>query len=582
MYASQKNVQILVALLKEHGVRHAVISPGSRNMALVRSLENDPFFTCYSVVDERSAAYFAIGVSLANDEAPVLLSCTSAQATRNYLPGLTEAYYRGTPIVAITADYRESHIGQGLMQTVDQMSMPKDTHKASVRLPVVSDEDDAWYCERLVNEALLELHHHGTGPVHIDLPIDEHWEGYVESLPSVKRIDRYTMQTPDLPPLGASKILVVVGEHAPFSAQQAQALEAFVEATGAVVYTTHLSNYHGAGSVNGSLVVLNLKGKGADAYTPELLITVGGQHGDYDIASVLNAMKPRHWRVSLDGRIQDTYGSLEAVFEMSEADFFSAYASRQVAEPSREFQATWEKANAERAIPDGLPLSHAFVAGVLAPQIPHGSSIHFAILSAYRNWSFFHLHPSIAGYSNVAAYGIDGCVSTFIGHSVATEELTFLVVGDLSFFYDMNSIGIRHVKNNARIILVNNNGGGEFRLYSHAADRYFGEDADTHIAAAGHHGMAQAWAESMGWLYRAVRTKQDLVDVADAFVSPSDKPFIIEVFTTMHDDSEGVRIIREANTHESLARRLAKRLPPSVADAVPPRVKELAKRVIKR
>ncbi len=115
VYASQKNVQILVSLLKQHGVRHAVLSPGSRNMAIVASLESDPWFTCYSIVDERSAGYFAVGVSLAHD-APVLLSCTSAQATRNYIPAMTEAYYRGVPLVVVTADYRIEKIGQGVVR----------------------------------------------------------------------------------------------------------------------------------------------------------------------------------------------------------------------------------------------------------------------------------------------------------------------------------------------------------------------------------------------------------------------------------------------------------------------------------
>src|SRR5690606_17742077 len=142
--------------------------------ALVKSLENDPYFSCYSVVDERSAAYFAVGVSLEHGE-PVALSCTSAQATRNYIPGLTEAFYRGIPIVAITSDYRPSLIGQGVMQTVRQVEMPSDTHKLAVQLPVVENADDEWYCGRLVNEALLALHHHGTGPVQINVPIDEHW-----------------------------------------------------------------------------------------------------------------------------------------------------------------------------------------------------------------------------------------------------------------------------------------------------------------------------------------------------------------------------------------------------------------------
>ena len=391
MYASQRNVQIVVALMKSHGVRHVVISPGSRNMALVRSFDHDPFFTCHSVVDERSAAYFAIGISLATNE-PVALSCTSAQATRNYIPGLTEAYYRGTPIVAITADYSLSLIGQGVMQTVRQFELPSDTHKVAVQLPVVKDADDEWHCTRLVNEALLGLSHHGSGPVQINIPIDEHWEGGVNKLPSVKHIARFSHEDPEMPPIKGTRVMVAVGEHAAFTSEEYQALESFVQAFGAVVYTTHLSNYHGLGSVNGSLVVMNVREAGYRAYAPDLLITIGHQLGDYDIDAFIRATSPEHWRVSLDGRVSDTYRTLTNVFEMSDSTFFSRYASMSSASPDFSYQEVWAKANAQRAIPSNLPLSHAFVAATLSPLIPRGSSVHFAILSALRNWSFFQVN----------------------------------------------------------------------------------------------------------------------------------------------------------------------------------------------
>lgn len=585
MYASQKNIQILVALLKQHGVRHAVLSPGSRNMALVRSLESDPYFTCYSVVDERSAAYFAIGVSLEHGE-PVALSCTSAQATRNYIPGMTEAYYRGIPLVSITADYKPSMIGVGTMQALQQMSIPKDSAKVSVQLPIVHDGDSEWHCARLVNEALLGLSHHGTGPVHIDVPVEEHWTGGVEALPPVRKIERHVQSEDHLPPITGRKILVAVGEHAPFSERQERALAAFADAYGAVVYTNHLSNYHESGAVDGSLVVLNIRGQDVSDYAPDLLITIGDQIGDYDIDGFLRSVRAEHWRVHLDGALLDTYESLTRVFEMPEEEFFTRYTELAPVSSDESYRQVWAIANAKRCVPEELPLSHAFVAGTLAPLIPAGSNIHFAILSAFRNWNFFSLEPTVTAFANVAAYGIDGCLSTFIGHSVASERLSFLVIGDLSFFYDMNAIGNRHVKNNARVVLVNNNGGGgggEFRLYDNAADKNFGEEADLHIAAAGHHGAARAWVESMGWDYIEVKNKQDLLDNADRFVSnSSSRPIFMEVFTTMQDDSDGVRIIRDANTHAALRDRLLGRLPVPMMRAIPRPIKQAAKKLLGR
>ncbi|MFT3944229.1 MAG: thiamine pyrophosphate-binding protein [Ancrocorticia sp.] len=561
MYSSKKNVQVLISLLKAHGVRHAVLSPGSRNMAIVASLENDPDFTCYSVVDERSAAYFAIGISLAH-QAPVALSCTSAQATRNYIPGMTEAYYRGTPLVFITADYKRSQIGQGVMQALDQMSIPADAAKVSVNLPLVKSTEDENYCSRLVNEALLELDHHGTGPVHINIPIEEHWEGGVRSLPPANVIARHTSTT-SMPDISGRKIMIAVGQHFPFGGGEAEALSNFAERHDAVVYTNHLSNYHGKNAVQASLVLPNVDNAHLSDLRPDLLITIGGQIGDYDFDDFTRKIPFEHWRVHPDGKIQDTYGKLSAVFEMGEEEFFRSYLDGR-SESSTGYADSWVKASSERVTPKKLPFSQAYVASELSARIPANSSIHFAILNAFRNWSLFEMDPSIDAYCNVAGFGIDGCLSTFLGHSVATEKLCFLVIGDLSFFYDMGAAGIRGLTSNARIILVNNNGGAEFRLYSNAAERSFGEGADKHIAAAGHFGSARAWVESMGWGYRAIRTKKDLKAGAEWLLSDSDRPLIMEVFTTSHDDSEGVRMMREANTVLSLKKRIASTLPPGV------------------
>ncbi|MGK0741648.1 2-succinyl-5-enolpyruvyl-6-hydroxy-3-cyclohexene-1-carboxylate synthase [Leucobacter sp. Z1108] len=567
MYAAQKNVQLLVALLKAHGISHVVISPGSRNMAFVRSVELDPFFTCYSVVDERSAAYFAIGISLATGQ-PVAMSSTSAQATRNYIPGMTEAFYRKVPLVVITADFHESLIGQGTMQAIRQMSIPSDSAKVSVQLPVVEEQQDAWYCERLINEALIGLHFNGSGPVHINVPIAEHWEGSVTHLPQVKEIRHYNAHSEDMPQLNNAKILVLVGAHHPFSPLEQSSLERFVESYGAVVYTNHLSNYHGAGAANGSLIVRGIPSTDRKFYEPDLLITIGEQIGEYDIDGFLKRARPVHWRVNSDGSVVDTYQSLSAVFQMPESYFFDHYSSLTETSGIDSYRMLWEKANARRVVPTELPLSHAYIAGVLSPLIPSHSVMHFAILSALRNWSFFQLDRTISCYSNVAAFGIDGCLSTFIGHSSATDQLCVLVIGDLAFFYDMNSIGIRHVRGNARIVLVNNSGGGEFRTYSHSANRYFGDAANEHIAAAGHWGSARGWAESSGWSYLSARTKEEFHASISDFLGESDVPVLLEIFTTMQDDSDGVEIVHRANTHRSLEQRIAQFLPPDVKKAV--------------
>jgi 2-succinyl-5-enolpyruvyl-6-hydroxy-3-cyclohexene-1-carboxylate synthase len=562
MYSSKKNVQILVALLKEHGVRQVVISPGSRNMSIVSSVETDPFFTCWSVVDERSAAYFAIGISIAQD-CPVMLSCTSGQATRNYIPGMTQAFYSGAPLVVVTADWAPSKIGQGVMQALNQLSLPADATKISVSLPVVKDKDDAKNCARLVNEALLELRHHGSGPVHINVPIEEHWDGGTNSLLQAKIIRRFG-HGDSLPDIQGRRIMIAVGEHKPFGPEQETALSDFAERYDAVVYTNHLSNYHGKNVVNAGLLVESIGRFEKKAYHPDLLISIGGQLGDYDFDAMVRRLKCDHWRVNEDGEIRDTYGQLTNVFELREQEFFSLYLGGEKIDTggTKRFFDLWSSAKTVVKVPKNLPLSQTSVAAIVAPLIPRESVIHFGILSSLRNWSMFDLDASIKCFSNVAAFGIDGSMSTFIGHASAVDDLCFLVIGDLSFFYDMNSIGIRGIKSNARILLINNGGGGEFRQYSHSAQRYFGEAANAHIAAAGHFGSAAEWVQSMGWGYFGAKTEQCLVDSLDWFTGLSDVPLLLEVFTTMEGDSDALRLFRQLNSTESFEKRSGKKLPP--------------------
>ncbi len=558
MYTAQRNIQILVSLLKQHGIRDVVISPGSRNMGLVHSVEDDPFFRCYSVVDERSAAYVAIGISLETKD-PVVISSTSGQATRNYIPGMTEAYYRAVPLIVINGDYKRSKIGQGWMQTAEQMGLPADTCKKSVHLPVVRDESDASYVARQVNEALLEVHHHGTGPVHINVETEEHWPGGVDILPRAPKIDRYVLGD-ELPALGHRRILVVVGEHAPFSAEQKRALDAFSLAHNCVVYTNHLSNYRGPRSVHANLFLEGMDAANFRDIAHEILITIGQQHGDYPIEGKLVNGDYEHWRVNQDGKIQDPYGRLSKVFELSEEEFFNCYSAITPAAGLSSFYYSWQQKMPPRRVPE-LPLSHAFVAQTLSPLIPPGCSLHFGILSSLRNWNYFDISAEVECHSNVAAFGIDGCVSTFIGQSIAADRMNFLIVGDLALFYDMNVLGNKHIKSNARIVLVNNAGGGEFQLYSHAASK-FGESSNRHIAAAGHFGSAQAWVESMGWSYIPVRSKAQLVDNAEKLVGESERPVLMEVFTTMEDDSDAVKMLVAENASLSLKGKLIASLSP--------------------
>ncbi|WP_276509898.1 thiamine pyrophosphate-binding protein, partial [Psychrobacter cibarius] len=229
-------------MLKAHNIKHVIASPGTTNTALVSSMQQDPYFTMYSSVDERSAAYMACGLAAELGE-PVVISCTGATASRNYLPGLTEAYYRKLPVLAITSMQPFNRVGHLVAQVVDRSVMPKDSVNLSVSLPTVKDSDDVWECEIKVNQAILELKRAGGGPVHINLPTTYTKPYTTKNLPTYRIIDRITVN--DQFPKLLGKIAVFVGSHKKWNALETQALERFCDSHNAVVFCDHTSGYYG-------------------------------------------------------------------------------------------------------------------------------------------------------------------------------------------------------------------------------------------------------------------------------------------------------------------------------------------------
>jgi 2-succinyl-5-enolpyruvyl-6-hydroxy-3-cyclohexene-1-carboxylate synthase len=574
MITDYKHVRMLLSLLKQYNIKHIIISPGSRNISIAKSVEDDPYFTCYSVVDERSAAYFAIGVSL-EVNAPVAITCTSAQATRNYFPGLTEAYYRKIPILAITTDYDECYTGQLNMQSISQMEMPSDTANVSVDIPIIKDANDSLLVNRRLNLALDALTRNGGGPAHVNIRINAHWKKGEDILETARKITRYTPLDGQWPKITAKRILLVVGGHRPFTKKQTTAIEAFTNSYNVAIYVNHISNYNGLKTVHGNKLLMT---SNFGDLIPDLVITIGGHLGDYPIDGNLKNNKIEHWRVSHDGLYGDTYNSLTTIFECSEDYFFERIADNMKQPANDEYYLNWKAEIANITIPDELPLSHAHVAKKLSPLIPLKSNLHFAILSSLRNWELNDLDPSIKCYSNVAAFGIDGDLSTFLGQSIVSSELNFLIIGDLAFFYDMNALGIRQLKNNVRIVLVNNSGGGEFRLYTHAANS-FGDLSNRHIAAAGHFGTsAEGWVKNNNFEYVPVRSKKNLENALHTFIKPSQKPMLIEVFTSMSDDSYALETAINSNKQVTQSNKIKQ----TIKDNLPSGLKSGIKKILGR
>ncbi len=543
-YTDEKNALIVIALLKANGIRKVVASPGATNVTLVGSMQNDPYFEVYSSVDERSAAYMACGLAYESGD-PVVISCTGATASRNYLPGLTEAYYRKLPVLAITSAQIFAKIGHHVPQVVDRSLKPNDAVRLSVTLPLVKDSDDFWECEVKVNQAILELKRHGGGPVHIDLPTIYSQSYQTKELPKCRVINRLGRKD-ELPKL-TGRVAVLVGAHKLFTEDETKALDDFCAAYNAVVFCDHTSAYIGKYRVLYSLAASQDKLDLAED-RPDVLIHIGEITGDYASTSMVGK---EVWRVSEDGELRDTFRKLRYVFEMDEKYFFSKYA-KNLNQTSDHYlqQCQGRLEDIRKSMPD-LPFSNLWLASKLAHLIPSGSVIHFGILNSLRSWNFFDLPGTVTSMSNVGGFGIDGGLSSLLGASLANpEKLYFGVIGDLAFFYDMNALGNRHVGRNFRLLIVNNGKGTEFRQYNHVA-AHFGDDTDEFIAAAGHYGnkssqLVKHYAEDLGFEYYSAANKGEFESVYKVFVDPEvgTRSVVLEVFTDSEEESKALEMIR--------------------------------------
>ena len=533
IYTIQENVRIVISLLKQYNIRHIVVSPGGTNIPISHAVQDDPFFICYSIPDERSAMYFAIGLHLQTGEI-IATSCTSAQATRNYVPGLTEAFYKHTPILAITTAKLERFQYQDYMQAPDQCSLPKDAVKKSFDLPPVTDENTRLQVYHNAKEAILETTHRNPGPIQLNIRIVDAQQGRFEDieLPAIRPLKRYMAwdEWSDCD-LNNKKVLVVIGEHRPFSKRQQKAIDLFCEKNNTVVYTNHLSNFSGKYSISANLLI---SCGGFETLKPDILITIGGQTGDYSIYNALKSCSAiEHWRVAEDGHFVDTYGILTKIFECPDYFFFENIAQGSCC--NHDYYERWNELNSLLNLNIELPFSNTYIAQQLHCHIPEKSIMNFAILNSLRSWNYFPLHKSIHGFGNVAAFGIDGCNSMLFGESMTTNNLCFIVTGDLAFFYDMNALGIRHLKNNVRVLLINNGGGAEFKIMTGSWKEKV--NVERYISANGHNGSAKGWAETCGFKYLSAKDKSEFDSVYNQFLSVADCPILFEVFTTEENDA---------------------------------------------
>lgn len=548
MYSDNKTVQIVIALLKEYGVRIAVLSAGTRNVPVVHSLEQDPYFSCYSIVDERSAGYFALGLALETGE-PILMSCTSGTAAVNYASAMWEASRQKLPLIALTSDRNQYYLNQMEDQMITQEGLYRDACRKSVTLPIVDDEKDSWYCKRLVNEALLELHHRGGGPVHINLPTE--WGLFAQNfntlqLPHCKRINRYSyrdMRT-EVTSLvdklkNKQRIMVIYGQSQPVSKDNRAAIESFASTYRCVIATETISNLQCKGAIATSLICRAVTKDMFQDYSPELVISV---RGDY-VSTLKGMLKScetdyEHWVVNEDGSIVDQFKRLTTVFECSADEFFDCLSTHGGATvPENSYFKFWQERVNSLPKPK-FPYSSAYAMQEFLKIIPPDSLLHYGNGVAVHMAQYFPHDSSIITYCHSGTTTIDGSLSTFIGQASASARLCFAFIGDLSFFYDMNALWNRYVGRNVRILLYNNEGGQTFHWNAAREINTLG----LHTSAE-HFTSAKGWVESRGFKYLSARSKEEFDALLPEFVSPqADAPVLFEVFTKKESDG---RVLHE-------------------------------------
>ena len=548
MYTEIKPYQIIIQLLKERGIRHCVLSAGSRNVPFVHSIEEDPFFKCYSITDERSAGYFALGLSQRIHE-PVVISCTSSTATCNYWPPVAEAYYQHVPLIVLTGDRDYEMLGQWEDQMIDQVGMFDRHVRKSVNLPIVRDDDDYIYCRRLVNEALLELNHNGTGPVHINVPMKYYSTTFpLHSLPEVQAIhrvdwnssqDEWQEKVNQL--VAAKRILVVCGQESYVSDEQQRQMTEFFHKFNSAIAVDYMSNIECEGTFNPSVCMDTryVSDKKFEELLPDIVISFGGM-----VFSGLKAMllryhgKYEHWLVQEDGEVCDLFKSLTTIFACTPEYFFkyfNEHVENGIANDMKYHNELVDYADSVK-YPD-FGWSNIYAIKNVVTRIPSESLLHLSINNAIRITNFFKLQPHVKVYANIGTHGIDGCLPSFLGQAVADSDTpSFLVIGDLSFFYGMNALRSRHIGKNVRILLLNNHGGEEFYYNG----RWRNKASDLHTTAR-HNAKAEGWAKSCGFTYLTASDKKSYDAAVDQFMDSSvEGPILFEVFTEMSTDAQAI------------------------------------------
>jgi len=545
-------VQLVVDQCEAHGIKNIVFSPGSRNSPFAISFDENPFFKTYVIHDERSAAFFALGISQELQE-PVALCCTSGTAALNYYPAIAEAYYRSIPLVVITADRPQSWINQGDGQTIVQQNVFKNHIRYEVNLTDGKNTDtDRWFAQRETAIAFSILNDNWKGPVHINIGLNEPLYNTIEKQENYSRKFNQNHFNKSLnidfkqriiPILENSKILILCGQLPPNQSLEI-ALEKFSNHSNVVVLVENTSNIQNEKFIHCIDRVLNGIPENDTAFHPDLLITLGGAVVSKKIKAFLRKAKPKnHWKIGYDFPNMDTFQCLTDSIEIAEKDFFDEINQLHFNRNQLNYFGKWKSIDIQSqdkigSVVNNLPsFSDIHVFYHLIDCLPENSVLHIGNSSVVRYTQLFDPIKNIRYESNRGTSGIDGSTSTAVGAAIANPAMQhYLITGDISALYDSNAFWISNFPKNLKILVINNFGGGIFRIIpgpatSKQRDEYFEAKHSQNITSV---------ANAYGINALTVKVLEDLVNLLPEFLNLDNDIQLIEVYTDANQNAENL------------------------------------------
>ena len=532
--------QSILEIFLAKGITTIVISPGSRNAPLTIGFASNPAFTCYSIADERSAGFFALGIAQQTNK-PVALVCTSGSALLNYYPAFAEAFYSQIPLIVLSADRPQSKIDIGDGQTIRQENVFANHSLYNANLnEEVSRENDL-----KINEA-LDRAFAKKGPVHINAPFEEPLyetvsELQVQSYISTLKVD--AAKIVDLTPFAdiwnqSSKKMILVGVNDPHAINDAT-IDFLANDVSVTVWTETTSNLHHPSFItNIDTIITPFATEDFESFQPEILITFGGMVVSKRIKAFLRKYKPKHhWHID-SHRAYDTFGALSQHFEVESQVFFNQFIPLTKCVESdysirlAEIQSI--RKSKHEAYLASIPFSDFTVFESIIPSLPNNSQLQIGNSSAIRYAQLIPIDSSIEVYCNRGTSGIDGCTSTAIGAAVANKKPTILITGDIGFLYDTNALWNDYIPKNFKIILINNGGGGIFRILpGHEETPVFNTFFETSHCHTGEH-----LARMYGFNYAIASDATTLDKALTELYANNEQPQLLEIFTpTRKNDS---------------------------------------------